>query len=153
MSATANPELLTPHIRNNRPFLGTIVLLVLLPSVVTYFGPSIFPAFGDIHWMGIGWGIAIILMFVADENFVPGKNNLSSGVRQGDHLSHRLVTNPMFLAGLLLLVFLPSPLTYFGPVVITAGPEWIWLLLGWISAALGAYLMYSAMKTEEARVK
>lgn len=151
-AAAPKVELLTPYIRGNTPFLVTLALLVLLPGAITYFGPSVLPDFGDVHWMGIGWGLAIILMFVADENFVPGKNNLSSGLRQTDHLSHKLVTSPMFLLGVVLLVLVPAPLTYFGPTVISAIPALLWLVAGWVVAALGAYLAYSAMKTEEAKL-
>ena len=156
MSETAaDPEssdLLTPYIRNNVPFLTTLALLVLLPCAVTYFGPSILPSFGDIHWLGIAWGVAVILVFVADENFVPGKNNLSSGFRGTDHLSHRLVRNPLFILGLVLLVLGPPPVTYYGPQVFLSSPDWLWLVLGWIVAAVAAMLMYSAMKSEESRL-
>jgi len=150
--ARERSDLMTPHIRNNFPFLTTLALLILLPCAITYFGPSLLPSFGDFHWMGIAWAVAVILVFVADENFVPGKNNLSSGFRQTDHLSHRLVSNPLFILGLTLLVLGPPPVTYYGPQVFLSSPDWLWLLLGWIVAAVAAMLMYSAIQSEESRL-
>ena len=151
-AAPERSDLLTPYIRNNFPFLATLALLVLLPGAITYFGPSILPSFGDIHWLGIAWGVAVILVFVADENFVPGKNNLSSGFRHTDHLSHRVVTSPLFILGLVLLVIGPALVTYYGPLLFLSSPDWLWLILGWIVAASAAMLMYSAMKSEESRL-
>ena len=152
MSVPAKPDLLTPYVRNNIPFQVTLALLVLLPGAITYFGPSILTSFGDAHWMGIGWGVAVVLTFIADENFVPGKNNLMSGVLHTDHESHKLVTNPLFILGLLLLILMTPPITFYGPVVFGSSPDWIWLILGWIVAAAGAGLVYSAMKAEEAKL-
>ena len=152
MTTPARADLVTPHFHDNRPFQATLAALVLLPGAITYFGPSILTSFGDAHWMGIGWAVAVVLMFVADENFVPGKNNLSSGLRQTDHLSHRLVTNPGFIAGLVLLILAVPPITFYGPVVFGSSPDWLWLILGWVVAAGGVWLMYSAIKREEARL-
>ena len=150
--APERSDLVTPYIRNNVPFLATLALLIFLPCAITYFGPSILPSFGDIHWLGIAGGMAVVLVFVADENFVPGKNNLSSGFRRTDHLSHRLVTSPLFILGLVLLVIAPALVTYYGPVVFLSSPDWPWLVLGWIVAVVAAMLMYSAMKSEESRL-
>lgn len=147
------PDLLSPYIHNNVPFLTTLTLLILLPGAITYFGPSILTSFGDVHWMGIGIGVGILLMFIADENFVPGKNNLMSGVLHTDHLSHRIVVHPRFPAGLVLLVLAPPPLTFYGPLAFSNGPDWVWLVAGWIVATLGATLMYSAIKSEESRLR
>ncbi|HEV1998193.1 MAG TPA: hypothetical protein VGR61_08705 [Candidatus Dormibacteraeota bacterium] len=152
-AAPGKSDLISPYAQNNVPFLVTLALLILLPGGITYFGPSILTSFGDAHWMGIGWGVGIILTFIADENLVPGKNNLSSGVFHTDHLSHRLVRNPLFLVGLGLLVLVPPPITFYGPVVLASSPDWIWLIAGWIVAALGALLMYSAIKSVEATLQ
>jgi O-antigen/teichoic acid export membrane protein len=145
-------EPLTPYLRQNFAFLIVLTLLIFLPGVITYFGPSFFAGASDLQWLGIAWGIALILMFIADENSVPGKRNLSSGFRHAGHISHSLITNPIFLIGLLLLVLGPPPITFYGPVAFLDSPDWLWLLLGWIVAAVAAFLMYSAIKGEEAKL-
>ncbi|HEY8741166.1 MAG TPA: hypothetical protein VIN56_11290 [Candidatus Dormibacteraeota bacterium] len=156
MSENAVPpggaDLLTPYLRKNYPFLTVLALLIFLPAVITYFGPSVVPSMGDVQWLGIAWGIALILVFIGDENFVPGKRNLSSGFRHAGHISHNLVTNPMFLIGLVLLMLGPPPITYYGPLAFLNSPDWLWLLIGWIAAAIAAFLMYSAIKSEEAKL-
>jgi hypothetical protein len=145
-------DLLTPYLRKNFVFLTVLTLLIFLPSVITYFGPSFIAGPGDLLWLGIAWGIASILAFIADELFVPGKRNLSSGFRHAGHISHNLITNPQFLIGLVMLVVGPPPISYYGPVVFINSPDWLWLLVGWIVAAVAAFLMYSAIKTEEAKL-
>jgi len=156
MSKSAVPpggtDLLTPYFRKNLPFLTVLSLLIFLPAVVAYLGPSIIPGASDFEWLGIAWGIAVILMLIADENSVPGKRNLSSGFRHAGHISHSLITNPGFLVGLALLVLGPPPITFYGPVVFLDSPDWLWLLLGWIVAAGAAFLMYSAIRSEEAKL-
>jgi hypothetical protein len=148
----AGAELLTPYLRRNFPFLGVLTLLVVLPGVVTYFGPSSVGGVTEFEWLGISWAIALILILVADEVFVPGKDNLSSGFRRPGHVSHRLVTNPRFLVGLVLLGVAPPPITYYGPVAFGSTPDWLWLILGWVVAAGAAFVMYTAMKGEEAKL-
>jgi len=143
---------LTPHLRRNFAFLIVLTLLIFLPGVITYFGPSLFAGASDLQWLGIAWGIALILMFIADENSVPGKRNLSSGFRHPGHISHNLITNPIFVIGLVLLVLGPPPITFYGPVAFLDSPDWLWLLLGWIVAAVAAFLMYSAIRSEEAKL-
>jgi hypothetical protein len=156
MSENAVPpggaDRLTPYLRRNLNFLTTLTLLIFLPGLVTFFGPSIVTGLPDVQWLGIAWGIAVVLTFIADENSVPGKRNLSSGFRHAGHISHNLITNPLFLIGLVLLVLAPPPITYYGPVVFLNSPDWLWLLLGWIVAAVAALLMYSAIKSEEAKL-
>jgi len=156
MSQSAVPpggtDLLTPYLRKNLPFLIVLTLLIFLPALIAYFGPSIVPGASDFEWLGITWGIALILTFIADENSVPGKRNLSSGFRHAGHISHSLITNPGFLVGLALLVLGPPPITFYGPVVFLDSPDWLWLLLGWIVAAGAAFLMYSAIRSEEAKL-
>jgi hypothetical protein len=156
MSVRAVPpggtDLLTPYFRKNVPFLIVLTLLIFLPGVVTYFGPSLVAGPSDLQWLGIAWGIALILTFVADENSVPGKRNLSSGFGHAGHISHSLVTNPQFLIGLVLLVLAPPPITFYGPVLLVNSPDWLWLLLGWIVAAVSALVMYSAIRGEEAKL-
>jgi O-antigen/teichoic acid export membrane protein len=156
MSKSAVPpggtDLLTPYFRKNLPFLTVLSLLIFLPAVVAYLGPSIIPGASDFEWLGIAWGIAVILMLIADENSVPGKRNLSSGFRHAGHISHSLITNPGFLVGLALLVLGPPPITFYGPVAFLKSPDWLWLLLGWIVAAGAAFLMYSAIRSEEAKL-
>jgi hypothetical protein len=145
-------DLLTPYLRKNFAFLTVLTLLIFLPGVITYFGPSVVTDVSDFEWLGISWGIALILMFIGDENFVPGKRNLSSGFRHPGHISHKLITNPLFLLGLVLLVLGPPPITFYGPVVFLSSPDWLWLLLGWIVAAGASFLMYWAIKGEEAKL-
>ena len=145
-------DLLTPYLRKNVAFLTVLTLLIFLPGVITYFGPSLVAGVGDLQWLGIAWGIALVLMFIADENSVPGKRNLSTGFGHAGHISHNLITNPMFLIGLVLLVLGPPPITFYGPVLFVNSPDWLWLLLGWIAAAIGALLMYSAIRGEEAKL-
>ena len=145
-------EPLTPYLRGNAIFLATLTLLIFVPGLITYFGPSIVTDATDFEWLGISWGIAVLLTLIADENSVPGKQNLSSGFRHAGHISHSLITNPRFLVGLLLLVFGPPPITFYGPVVFASSPDWLWLLLGWIVAAGAAFLIYSAIKGEEAKL-
>jgi hypothetical protein len=144
--------LLTPYLRKNFTFLTVLTLLIFLPGVITYFGPSLVAGIGDIQWLGIAWGIALFLMIIADENFVPGKRNLSSGFRQAGHISHNLITNPRFLVGLVLLLLGPPPITFYGPVAFLNSPDWMWLLIGWGVAAVAAFLMYSAIRGEEAKL-
>jgi O-antigen/teichoic acid export membrane protein len=143
---------LTPFVRNNYPFLVVLALLIFLPGVITYFGPSFVGGVGEFQWLGIAWGIALFLAIIADENFVPGERNLSSGFRRPGHISHSLVSNPMFIAGLLLLVLGPPPITFYGPLVFLDSPDWAWLLLGWVVAAAAAFLAYRAIKSEEDRL-
>jgi len=156
MSGNAIPpggaDLLSPYLRKNFAFLTVLALLIFLPGVITYFGPSFVAGTSDFQWLGIAWGSALILMFIADENFVPGKRNLSSGFRHAGHISHNLITNPLFLIGLVLLVLGPPPITYYGPVAFLNSPDWLWLLLGWIVAAVAAFLMYWAIKSEEGKL-
>jgi hypothetical protein len=156
MSVKAVPpggsDLLTPYFRRNLLFLATLTLLIFVPGVITYFGPSLVAGPSDLQWLGIAWGVAMVLMFIADENSVPGKRNLSTGFGHPGHISHNLITNPAFLIGLVLLVLGPPPITFYGPVVFANTPDWLWLLLGWILAALGAFLMYSAIRGEEAKL-
>ncbi|MGI8608337.1 MAG: hypothetical protein ACR2MY_03790 [Candidatus Dormibacteria bacterium] len=142
-------DLLTPYLRKNSIFLLALTTLIFLPGLITYFGPSAYPAVGDFQWLGIAWGVAVILVLVADEVFVPGKRNLSSGFLHPGHISHSLVTNPMFVVGLLLLVLAPPAVTFYGPVVFSSTPDWPWLLLGWIVAAAAAFAMYTAIRLEE----
>lgn len=150
---TGGANLLTPHLRKNFAFLTALTLLILLPGVITYFGPSLVTGIGEFQWLGIAWGIALVLMIVADENFVPGKRNLSSGFGHADHISHHVLTNPRFLVGLVLLWLGPPPITYYGPVAFLNSPDWLWLLVGWIVAAAASLLIYSAIKSEEARLE
>ena len=145
-------DLLTPYLRRNFPFLVVLTLLIFLPGVIPYFGPSLVAGPSDLQWLGVSWGVALVLMFIADENSVPGKRNLSSGFGHAGHISHSLVTNPQFLIGLVLLVLGPPPITFYGPVLFANTPDWLWLLLGWIVAAVAAFLMYSAIKSEEAKL-
>ena len=156
MSENAVPpggaNLLTPYLRKNFTFLTVLTLLIFLPGVITYFGPSFVTGPSDLQWLGIAWGIALFLMIIADENFVPGRRNLSSGFRQAGHISHNLITNPLFVIGLVLLVLGPPPITFYGPVVFLNSPDWLWLLLGWIVAAVAAFAMYLAIKSEEAQL-
>ena len=156
MSENAVPpggaDLLTPYLRKNLALLTLLTLLIFLPGGITYFGPSFVAGASDFQWLGIAWGIALILVFIGDENFVPGKRNLSSGFRHAGHISHNLVTNPMFLIGLVLLMLGPPPITYYGPLAFLNSPDWLWLLIGWIAAAIAAFLMYSAIKSEEAKL-
>ncbi|MDP9325291.1 MAG: hypothetical protein M3O87_01975 [Candidatus Dormibacteraeota bacterium] len=145
-------DLLTPYLRKNYTFLIVLTLLIVVPGVITYFGPSFAPFLAGFYWLGIAWGFALVLAFLADEVFVPGERNLSTGFGHAGHISHNLITNPLFLLGLVLLVLGPPPITYFGPVVFLSSPDWLWLLLGWIVGAGGAFLMYSAIKSEEAKL-
>jgi hypothetical protein len=145
-------ELLTPYLRGNLLFMAVLALLVFVPGLLTFFGPTVLDSVGDVQWMGIGWGIAIILVFIADEVFVPGKENLSTGFRKPGDISHDLVTNPVFILAVILLVLAPPPITYFGPVIFGSSPDWLWLVIGWIVAIGAAFLGYRTMKSEEARV-
>lgn len=147
----AGAELLTPYLRRNFSFLGVLAMLILLPGVITYFGPSTIGGVTEVEWLGISWAVALILLFIADEIFVPGKDNLSSGFRHPGHISHALVTNPLFLVGIILLWLAPSPITYYGPVVFGSSPDWLWLVLGWVVAGGAAFLMYTAIRGEEAK--
>jgi O-antigen/teichoic acid export membrane protein len=144
-------DLLTPYLRKNPIFLIVLTLLIFVPGLITYFGPSFVSGPSDLQWLGISWGIAVVLGLIADETFVPGKRNLSSGFGHAGHISHSLITNPLFLIGLALLVLAPPPITFYGPVVFVSSPDWLWLLLGWIVAAAAAFLMYSAIRSEEAQ--
>ena len=76
-----------------------------------------------------------------------------AGFRHPGHISHSLITNPAFLIGLALLVLAPPPITFYGPVVFVSSPDWLWLLLGWIVAGAAAFLMYSAIRSEEAKLQ
>jgi hypothetical protein len=156
MSDSAVPgvgrEALTPYLRNNIPFLLTLALLILVPGPVAYFGPTVYSGIGDLQWLGIAWGVALILVFIADENFVPGKQNLSTGFRHPGHIAHSLITNPRFPLGLVLLMIVPPLLSYYGPVAFLSSPDWLWLLLGWVVAAGSAFLMYTAIRSEEAKL-
>jgi hypothetical protein len=143
---------LTPYLRKNFLFLATLTLLIILPGVITYVGPTLVTGPSDLQWLGASWGVALLLTLIADENSVPGKRNLSSGFRHPGHISHSLITNPMFLVGLVLLVLAPPPITFYGPVVFADSPDWLWLLIGWIVAAVAAFLMYSAIRSEEAKL-
>ena len=145
-------DLLTPYLRRNFPFLVVLTLLIFLPGVITYFGPSLVAGPSDLQWLGVSWGVALVLMFIADENAVPGNRNLSSGFGHAGHISHSLVTNPQFLIGLVLLVLGPPPITFYCPVLFANTPDWLWLLVGWIVSAVAAFLMYSAIKREEAKL-
>src|ERR1700730_13331666 len=138
---------LTPYLPRNLNFLTPLTLLIFLPGLVTFFGPSIVSGLPDVQWLGIAWGIAVVLTFIADENSVPGNKTPSPGFRPAGHISHNPIPNPQFLIGLVLLVLAPSPITYYGPVVFLNSPDWLWLLLGWIVAAVAALLMYSAIKS------
>lgn len=145
-------DLLTPYLRKNPIFLIVLTLLIFVPGLITYFGPSFIAGPSDFQWLGISWGIAVVLGLIADETFVPGKRNLSTGFGHTGHISHSLITNPLFLIGLVLLVLAPPPITFYGPTVFLNSPDWLWLLLGWIVAAAAAFLMYSAIKTEEGKL-
>ena len=145
-------DLLTPYLRKNFAFLAVLTLLIFVPGLITYFGPSFVTGPSDLQWLGISWGVAVLLALIGDENFVPGKRNLSSGFGHAGHISHSLITNPLFLLGLVLLVLGPPPITFYGPVVLGDSPDWLWLLLGWIVAAVAALLMYSAIRSEEAKL-
>jgi hypothetical protein len=146
-------DLLTPYLRKNPTFLIVLTLLIFAPGLLTFFGPSLVAGPSDLQWLGISWGIAVALGLIADEVFVPGKRNLSSGFGHAGHISHSLITNLRFDVGLVLLVLAPPPITFYGPVVFLDTPDWLWLLLGWIVAAAAAFLMYSAIKSEEAKLQ
>jgi hypothetical protein len=145
-------DLLTPYLRRNFAFLVVLTLLIFVPGLLTYFGPAFVTGPSDLQWLGIAWGSALILVLIGDELFVPGKRNLSTGFGHPGHISHKLITNPLFMIGLVLLVLAPPPITFYGPDVFTSSPNWLWLLLGWIVAALAAFLMLSAIRSEEAKL-
>jgi hypothetical protein len=156
MSVNAVPpggsDLLTPYLRKNYTFLVVLVLLIAVPGVITYFGPPLLPGLAGFYWLGIAYGFALVLGFIADEVFVPGERNLSTGFGHAGHISHNLITNPLFLVGLVLILFAPPPITYFGPVIFLNSPDWLWLVLGWVVAAAAAVMMYLAIKGEEAKI-
>ena len=141
---------LTPYARGNVPLLTVLAVLLVLPGVVTYFGPSTVGGVTEVEWLGISWALALILLLVADEVFVPGKDNFSTGFRRPGHMSHRVVRNPLFLVGVAVLWLAPSLVTYYGPVAVANSPDWIWLVLGWAVAAAAATLIYTAIRSEEA---
>jgi hypothetical protein len=156
MSERAAPpggtDLLTPYLRKNFAFLAVLTLVIFVPGLITYFGPIFIGGLGDLQWLGIAWAAALILVIISDELFVPGKRHLSTGFGHAGHISHNLITNPLFMIGLVLLVFAPPPITYFGPVMFASSPDWLWLLVGWIVATAAAFMMYAAIRGEEAKL-
>ena len=150
MSATQSDRV-SQFLNGNWLFDVVLALLILVPATVDFFGPPILTELSDLNWLGIAAGTSIVLLFVADEVFIRGGRNMSTGFTQKGTIANRLLTNPMFIVAVLVLVFGPPLATYYGPVVFASLPDWPWLLVAWAVGAGAAWTAYRVLLAEEAR--
>lgn len=135
----------TDNLKGNTNFMVSMGLLVLAPPAIAYFGPVVLGNLSDIQWLGITAGVAVLLLFLADETFVPGGRNLSTGVTQPGEFAHRLLTNPLFDLLVAVIAVGPAATAFFAPDVIPGPPAWIWLVAGWIMGALATWGAYRTL--------
>lgn len=148
-TATADPEKLTPYLHSNWVFMLVLAALILVPPSIAFFAPPSIVGLGDFIWLSAAWLAATILLFIGDETFVPGKNNLSTGATHKASLSHRLISNPIFVGSVAVLVFAPAPLAFYGPAIVKAGADWLWLVAAYLLAIAAVATMYLTIRMVE----
>ncbi|MEA2645981.1 MAG: hypothetical protein QOE92_1064 [Chloroflexota bacterium] len=140
---------LTDHLRNNWNFRLVLVAMILVPPSVAFFLPPTIVGLGDFIWLSGAWLVAAVLLYLGDETFVPGKDNLSTGGGHKGSVPYRVLTNPLFLLSVAVLVFAPAPLAFYGPAIIAGSPDWVWLVASYVLAVATVFVMYRTIVSIE----
>lgn len=148
-SSGQGSDSLSDHIKGNYLFYLVLLLIILAPPAAVYFGPIAVSGFPYWTWVGVAWGVALALLLWGDEVAVRGEANLSSGMTQPGRTSYRLFRNPMFLLTVAGMLFLPTLVAYYGPPLFLSTPDWLWIAVAWVVAALAAWLAYATIVAED----
>ena len=148
MTETLHPHHVPSRLRRNPVFLGALAVLIVVPALVVFYLPSVITNIPDWMLLLAGWLGGLICLIVADEVWVHEERKVI-GASHTAHVSHRLVRDPLFLAALVVLVFGPAPIAFYGPQAVASSPDWLWLIVAWVVALLATMVAFWIIGSQE----
>src|SRR3982074_1264289 len=110
------------HLKRNPLFLGAIALMVLGPSLITFYMPSLIVGLPDAVWLGGGWLVGVLAVLVGDEALHHEEKKVLGDERM-HALFRRLIRNPMFLLETAVIVIAPPAIAFFAPQALPNTPD------------------------------